>query len=61
MHPCPAKALPTSPGWIYEWKYNGFRVLVSKVGRTVRLCSRNGRDMAGSFPEVVADLQVRSR
>ena len=61
MHPCPVKALPTSPGWLYELKYDGFRVLVSKVGQTVRLCSRNGRDMAGSFPELVADLQASGR
>jgi bifunctional non-homologous end joining protein LigD len=43
-------------GWIFELKYDGFRVLALKDGDRVRLLSRHGRDMAEAFPELVADL-----
>ena len=56
MHATPVKAPPESPRWIHELKYDGFRVLASRCGRQVRLYLSNGRDIARSFPEVVADL-----
>ncbi len=32
-------------GWVYEEKYDGWRMLAYKEGRGVRLMSRNGRDL----------------
>jgi bifunctional non-homologous end joining protein LigD len=46
----------TKPGWLYELKHDGFRVLAVKQGSTVRLFSRNGRDMAEAFPELVEQM-----
>jgi hypothetical protein len=41
-------------GWIYEEKIDGWRMLVYKDGRTVRLESRNGVDHTRGFPELAA-------
>jgi bifunctional non-homologous end joining protein LigD len=46
----------SAPGWIYELKHDGFRVLVTKCGDVVRLESRNGRDMSGLFPELLDEI-----
>ncbi|MFZ0529122.1 MAG: ATP-dependent DNA ligase [Propionicimonas sp.] len=42
------------PGMAYEPKWDGFRCLVFRDNDEVALVSRNGRDLAGYFPEVVA-------
>lgn len=47
----------SAPGWLYELKYDGFRCLITKRGNVVRLDSRNGRDMAACFPELVDELR----
>ena len=53
-----AVARPFSrPGWLFELKYDGFRVLAVKEDGRSRLLSRSGRDMAKSFPELVAALE----
>ena len=41
------------PGWLFELKLDGYRILVTKEGPLVRLLSRNGNDLASSFPDVV--------
>jgi bifunctional non-homologous end joining protein LigD len=46
----------SAPGWIYELKHDGFRVLVTKCGDVVTLESRNGRDMSGLFPELLDEI-----
>lgn len=57
MHATATKHLPVAGEWVYELKHDGFRCLALKDGRDVRLLSRKGRDMAVSFPEIVADLR----
>jgi bifunctional non-homologous end joining protein LigD len=47
----------TRAGWLFEVKYDGFRVLVIRDPDRVRLLSRRGNDMAESFPELVDGLQ----
>jgi bifunctional non-homologous end joining protein LigD len=32
------------PGWVYEEKYDGFRILAYKEGAGISLLSRNGKD-----------------
>ncbi|HVM94980.1 MAG TPA: DNA ligase D [Candidatus Acidoferrales bacterium] len=47
----------SKPGWIYELKYDGVRVLAGRdANGTVRLMYRSGRDATASFPEVVRAL-----
>jgi bifunctional non-homologous end joining protein LigD len=40
--------------WVYEEKYDGWRVIAYKTGRAVRLVSRAGRDLTARFPELAA-------
>src|SRR5262249_55491069 len=44
------------PGWIWEEKYDGIRLIAVKDGARVRLITRNDKDRAASFPEVAAAL-----
>jgi len=46
-------ALPTGPGWQYEPKWDGFRCLVFRNGRSVELQSKSGQSLTRYFPEVV--------
>lgn len=43
----------SSAGWLFELKYDGYRMLVERRGGTVRLLSRNGKDLTASFPDIV--------
>jgi DNA ligase D-like protein (predicted ligase) len=44
------------PGWVYERKLDGERCLATRTDGRVRLWSRSGRDVSGSFPEIVDAL-----
>jgi DNA ligase D-like protein (predicted ligase) len=44
------------PGWIYERKLDGQRVLAVRDARGCRLYSRSGRDVTVAFPEVAEAL-----
>jgi len=57
-----SEALPAGEGWVYEPKWDGFRVLVRVVGGEVTLTSRNGNDLTERFRELarVAQLSVRT-
>ena len=51
------------PGWIYEEKYDGYRILAYKEGDRVTLVSRNGNDRTRNYPHVaraIGDLRVRT-
>jgi len=45
------------PGWIYEEKYDGDRILAYKEGDRVHLLSRNSKDRTHRFPEIVAAIK----
>ena len=45
-------------GWVYEEKYDGFRILAYKEGRTVTLLTRNLKDRTEDFPEVAAAVRT---
>ncbi|AZG14917.1 hypothetical protein EHF44_16650 [Cupriavidus pauculus] len=47
------KTIPREGDWLYEIKYDGYRVLAS-TGSTARLKSRGGIDATAWFPEVAA-------
>ncbi|MCA1579974.1 MAG: non-homologous end-joining DNA ligase [Acidobacteria bacterium] len=44
------------PGWVYEEKYDGYRILAYKEGSRVTLLSRNAKDRTESFSEVAAAI-----
>jgi len=45
-------------GWVYEEKYDGYRILAYKEGRKVTLFSRNAKDRTGSFADVAATIET---
>jgi bifunctional non-homologous end joining protein LigD len=44
------------PGWIWEEKYDGIRLIAVKDGRRVRLLTRNDTDRSADFAEIVDAL-----
>ncbi len=44
------------PGWVFEEKYDGDRVLAYKEGDRVRLLSRNEKDLTDRFPRIAAAI-----
>ena len=53
---------PADGEWVYELKFDGFRVLAIKNGNDVELFSRNGNLLSQKFPDVasaVARLKMR--
>jgi bifunctional non-homologous end joining protein LigD len=52
---------PTGNSWIYEPKLDGVRVLAYVTGGTVRLFSRNRKQVEGGYPELVEALSLAVR
>lgn len=50
--------LPAGPGWLFELKWDGVRVLALRDGPRVTLAGRHGQDVTARYPEVVAALQA---
>lgn len=46
-------AIPRGAEWQYEPKWDGFRCLMSRRGRTVELQSKSGEDLGRYFPELI--------
>ncbi len=44
------------PGWVFEEKYDGDRILAYKEGNHVHLLSRNGKERTDRFPRIAAAL-----
>jgi bifunctional non-homologous end joining protein LigD len=44
------------PGWVFEEKYDGDRILAYKEGDRVRLLSRNEKDRTDRFPRIAAAI-----
>jgi ATP-dependent DNA ligase len=51
-------AIPAGPAWQYEPKWDGFRCIVFRDGKTVELQSKSGRSMRRYFPELVAAVEA---
>lgn len=47
-------ALPEGPEWSYELKLDGYRALLMKDGTSIRIRSRNDKDLMPMYPAVVA-------
>ncbi len=50
----------SEPGWQYEPKLDGYRVIAFVQDGAVRLQSRRGIDLTVPFPEIVADLGAQA-
>jgi ATP-dependent DNA ligase len=50
-------AVPEGPEWQYEPKWDGFRCLIFRHGKTIALQSKAGRSLSRYFPEIVAAAQ----
>jgi bifunctional non-homologous end joining protein LigD len=57
MYASVGTAVPEEHGWTFEPKYDGMRVLAFVSGTRVRLMTRNGKDKAAQFPEIVGALR----
>lgn len=55
-----AGALPDGPGWLFEVKWDGVRILADTTRGDLRLLGRQGRDAALAYPEL-ASLSVLPR
>jgi len=53
MHPTELPKPFHRDGWVYEEKYDGWRMVAEKVGNQVSLTSRNGLDHTKCFHELV--------
>ena len=48
-----SRAMPfTREGWIFEIKYDGYRIIAAKAAGEPILWSRNGNDLTETFPEI---------
>src|SRR5258705_331289 len=45
-------------GWVYEEKYDGWRMIAYKDGTAVRLVSRAGKDHSRRFSELAAAIRA---
>ncbi len=49
---------PPAGDWMYELKFDGFRVIAVKNGEKVNLISRNGNELAAKFPDVAEAVRA---
>lgn len=54
----PGSPLPSGPGWAFEIKWDGVRVLADTTGGHLRLHARSGRDVTVAYPELAALADV---
>jgi bifunctional non-homologous end joining protein LigD len=45
--------VPDRPDWLHEIKHDGYRLIVQREGKRVRLFTRNGYDWSHRFPIIV--------
>lgn len=48
--------IPKGEDWLYELKYDGYRVMAFVEGNSARLMTRNGKDFTARFQNVAASL-----
>ena len=52
--------VPDRPEWLHEIKHDGYRLIVQREGKRVRLFTRNGYDWSHRFPLIV-EAALRNR
>jgi bifunctional non-homologous end joining protein LigD len=59
--PTRATKVPAGKDWLHEIRHDGYRLIVERKGKTVRLFTRNGHDWTDRYPLIVeAALRNRS-
>jgi bifunctional non-homologous end joining protein LigD len=59
--PTRGTSVPAGKDWIHEIKHDGYRLIVQREGKRVRLFTRNGYDWTDRYPTIVeAALRNRS-
>ena len=58
--PTPRTKVPDRPEWIHEIKHDGYRLIVQREGKRVRLFTRNGHDWTDRYPRIV-EAALRNR
>jgi bifunctional non-homologous end joining protein LigD len=53
-----AEKAPTAGDWIYELKFDGFRLLAIRKGNSVELKSRNKNDLSARFSDLLDPLRA---
>src|ERR1700712_4767217 len=51
-----SRHVPTGDGWLFEMKYDGYRVQAAVAGDQVRLYTRNGHDWSQQFGYIAPTL-----
>jgi bifunctional non-homologous end joining protein LigD len=54
---------PSGPDWVHEIKHDGYRLIVRRDGKAVRLFTRRGHDWTHRYPSIAAGaamLRARS-
>jgi bifunctional non-homologous end joining protein LigD len=54
---------PSGPGWVHEIKHDGYRLIVRRDGKAVRLFTRRGYDWTDRYPAIAgtaARLRAKS-
>ena len=52
--------VPDRPEWIHEIKHDGYRLIVQRDGKRVRLFTRNGHDWSDRYP-LIMEAALRNR
>jgi bifunctional non-homologous end joining protein LigD len=52
--------VPAGPDWLHEIKHDGYRLIVQREGKRVRLFTRNGYDWTDRYP-LIAEAALRNR
>jgi bifunctional non-homologous end joining protein LigD len=52
--------VPGGTEWLHEIKHDGYRLIVQRDGRRVRLWTRNGHDWSDRFP-LISEAALRNR
>jgi bifunctional non-homologous end joining protein LigD len=53
MHSDARDRVPDRPEWFHEIEHDGYRLIVQRDGKTVRLWTRNGYDWSSRYPRIV--------
>ena len=60
LHPEQREEVPDRPEWIHEIKHDGYRLIIQRDGKRVRLWTRNGHDWSDRFP-LISEAALRNR
>jgi len=58
--PTRGTTVPDRPEWIHEIKHDGYRLIVQRDGKRVRLWTRNRHDWRDRFP-LISEVALRNR